>query len=635
MRYYWAFPFVRNKLFLAHICQKLRIKETITSEDCIVFIQSSLNMIETQNLRLFDLARRQIELYPELPMFGYKQNGEWNYLSTADFLKEVDRLSLGLLALGIEAGEKVGLIADSSVEWHMMDFAIQQIGGVVVAMYPNITDADYQYIFNDAEIKLCVVGNKSLYNRINTIKEAIYSLKYIFCITEAEGVRHWDELKQIAAEQSPDSLNDYRERVLPTDLATLIYTSGTTGKPKGVMLSHNNIVFNVMSARDITPCQAFDRGLTFLPPCHAYERMVVYTYMYIGITIHIAESLDKIGQNIVEVKPHIMTAVPRILEKVYEKIMKTGHELSGMKRKIFDWAVDIADGYDPNPAKRSAVYNIKLSIARKLVLNKWYEALGGHLVTIASGSASLHNKLARMFLAAGIPVYEGYGLTEASPLIAVNHYIHGVRIGTVGLPVKYVEVRLADDGEILVKGPNVMMGYYKAPEETKKTIIDGWLHTGDIAVLEEGRFIKIIDRKKEMFKISGGKYVTPQPIEKRLVESPFIEQAMVIGDGQKFASAYIVPNYSNLIEWARTNAAEIVSLPKEEFLKQEVVIKKINSEIRVANQHFGNWEQIKKPIILSEEFTIEGGELTPTLKMKRKVILSKYKVLFDELYHSA
>ncbi|MBL1409144.1 AMP-dependent synthetase/ligase [Sphingobacterium faecale] len=592
-------------------------------------------MIEVQDLRLFDLARRQIDLYPNLSMFGYKRGSKWQYLSTIDFLKEVDRLSLGLIGLGILPGEKVGLIADSSVEWHMMDFAIQQIGAVVVAMYPNITDADYQYIFNDAEIKLCVVGNKSLYNRINNIKQAIYTLKYVFCVQEAEDVRNWNELKEIAADKDITLLDTLRDKVLPGDLATLIYTSGTTGKPKGVMLSHNNIVCNVMSARDITPCQAFDRGLTFLPPCHAYERMVVYTYMYIGITIHIAESLDRIGQNITEVKPHIMTAVPRILEKVYEKIMKTGHELSGVKRKVFDWAVDIADGYDPNPAKRSAFYNFKLSIAKKLVLDKWYQALGGHLITVASGSASLHNKLARMFLAAGIPIYEGYGLTEASPLIAVNHYIHGVRVGTVGLPVKYVEVKLAEDGEILVKGPNVMMGYYKDPAETAKTIINGWLHTGDIAVLEEGRFIKIIDRKKEMFKISGGKYVTPQPIEKRLVESPFIEQAMVIGDGQKFASAYIVPNYSNLLEWARTNASELVTLPKEEFLKQDAVLKKINSEIRQANQHFGNWEQIKKPIILQDEFTIEGGELTPTLKMKRKVILSKYKVLFDELYRSA
>ncbi|WP_164112505.1 MULTISPECIES: AMP-dependent synthetase/ligase [Sphingobacterium] len=592
-------------------------------------------MIEKQNLRLFDLARRQIELYPNLRMFGSKLDGQWHYLSTQEFLDQVDNLSLGLLELGVVAGEKVGLIADSSVEWHIMDFAIQQIGAVVVAMYPNITDTDYQYIFNDAEVKLCVVGNKTLYNRISNLKSGIYSLKYIFCMAESPDVRNWSELKNLGLDKDINILNTCRNNVLSTDLVTLIYTSGTTGKPKGVMLSHDNIIFNVLSARDITPCQAFDRGLTFLPPCHAYERMVIYTYMYIGITIHIAESLEKIGQNIGEVKPHIMTAVPRILEKVYEKIMKTGHELSGLKRKVFEWAVDVADSYDPNPAKRSALYNFKLSLARKLVLNKWYEALGGHLITVASGSASLHNKLARMFLAAGIPIYEGYGMTEASPLIAVNHYINGVRIGTVGLPVKYVEVRLASDGEILVKGPNVMMGYYKDPEETNKTIVDGWLHTGDIAVLEEDRFIKIIDRKKEMFKISGGKYVIPQPIEKRLVESPFIEQAMVIGDGQKFASAYIVPNYSNLLEWSRKNAPDIVKMSREQFLKQEVVLKKINSEIRVANQHFGNWEQIKKPIILTEEFTIESGELTPTLKMKRKVILEKYKNLFDDLYPSA
>lgn len=592
-------------------------------------------MTERQSLRLFDLARRQIDLYPGLPMFAGKQDGAWKYLSTADFLIEVDRLSLGLIALGVRSGEKVGLIADSSIEWHMMDFAIQQIGAVVVAMYPNITDTDYQYIFNDAEIKLCVVGNKSLYKRISNIKDAIYTLKYIFCMDEAEGIRNWNELKSLALDKDVEELESYRNQVQPTDLATLIYTSGTTGKPKGVMLSHDNIIFNVLAAREITPCKAYDRGLTFLPPCHAYERMVIYTYMYIGITIHIAESLEKIGTNIREVKPHIMTAVPRILEKVYEKIMKTGHDLRGMKRKVFDWAVDIAEVYDPNPEKRSAVYNLKLSLARKLVLNKWYEALGGSLVTVASGSASLHNKLARVFLAAGIPIYEGYGMTEASPLISVNHYIKGIRIGTVGLPVKYVEVKLASDGEILVKGPNVMIGYYKNPEETNKTIVDGWLHTGDIAVLEDGGFIKIIDRKKEMFKISGGKYVTPQPIEKKLVESPFIEQAMVIGDGQKFASAYIVPSYTTLLDWSRSNAQSIVNLPKEDFLKQEVIVKKINSEVRFANQHFGNWEQIKKPIILTDEFTIEGGELTPTLKMKRKVILEKYKSLFDALYQSA
>jgi long-chain acyl-CoA synthetase len=589
---------------------------------------------EQQDLRLFDLARRQLDLYPNLSIFAHKKDNDWKEIKTAEFIAEVDAIAKGLIELGVKPQEKVGLIADSSVEWHLMDFAIQQVGAVCVAMYPNITDTDYQYIFNDAEIKLCVVSNKGLYNRIINLQESFYTLKYVFCIAEIPDSRNWKEIAELGKTISTDTLQQRMEAVNPSDLATLIYTSGTTGKPKGVMLTHNNIVFNVLSAREITPLQAYTRSLTFLPPCHAYERMVIYTYMYIGITTYIAESLDKIGANIKEAKPHIMTAVPRILEKVYEKIMKTGHELSGSKRKIFDWAVSVGEAYDPNPANRSFAYNLKLKLAKKLVLDKWYDALGGHLVTVASGSASLQNKLARIFLAAGIPLYEGYGMTEASPLISVNHYIKGIRVGTVGLPVKYVEVKLADDGEILVKGPNVMQGYYKNPEETAKTIIDGWLHTGDIGVLEEGKFIKIIDRKKEMFKISGGKYVIPQPIEKKLVESYFIEQAMVIGDGQKFASAYIIPNYGHLADWSKSSAPELIGMKKDEFLSHPIIVKKINAEVRLANQHFGNWEQIKKPIILHNEFTIDGGELTPTLKMKRKVILEKYKQQFNDLYKS-
>lgn len=587
-----------------------------------------------ENLRLFDLAFRQVELFPKLDIFSHKIDGAWKPIKTEQFLAAVNALSKGLIALGVKPNEKVGLIADSSVEWHIVDFAIQQIGGVTVAIYPNITDADYQFIFNDAEIKLCIVSNKSLYNRIMGLQDSIYTLKYVFCMEKVEGLRHWDEINALGTEVSDEQLSLLRDQVKAEDLATLIYTSGTTGKPKGVMLTHRNIMANVEAAREITPCQAYDRSLTFLPPCHAYERMVIYTYLYIGITTHIAESLDKIGQNIKEVQPHIMTAVPRILEKVYEKIMKAGLDLSGTKRKIFDWAVRVAEEYDPNPENRSFLYNIKLSIAKKLVLDKWYEALGGHLKTVASGSASLQAKLARVLLAAGVPLFEGYGMTEASPLISVNHYLKGTRVGTVGLPVKYVEIKLAEDGEILVKGPNVMQGYYKNKEETDKTIIDGWLHTGDIGVWEEQRFLKIIDRKKEMFKISGGKYVIPQPIEKKLLESNYIEQAMVIGDGQKFASAYIVPNYAHLIDWSKTEAPEIRDLPKEQFLKQEKIVRKINKEVQLANKHFGNWEQIKKPIILSNEFTIEDGELTPTLKMKRKVILEKYKREFEALYHT-
>lgn len=587
-----------------------------------------------EKLRIFDLAKRQIDLFPELSMFSRKINDTWVPLTTTDFLAEVDAVSKGLIKLGVKQNEKVALIAESSVEWHIVDFAIQQIGAIVVAIYPNISDSDYQYIFNDAEIKVCIVSSKSLYKRMTSLADSIYSMKFIFAIQEHEDVRNWSELKEMGHYIDEGEINLRSSQIKDTDLATLIYTSGTTGKPKGVMLSHRNIISNVYSAREITPCQAYDRGLTFLPPCHAYERMVIYVYMYIGITIHIAESFDKIGINLKETQPHIMTAVPRILEKVYEKIMKTGHDLTGLKRQIFDWAIAVGEAYDPEPGKNSFSYNLKLKLAKALVLDKWYAGLGGHLKTVATGSASLQSKLIRVFLAAGIPIYEGYGMTESSPLISVNHYIKGTRVGTVGPVVKDVAVKIAEDGEILVKGPNVMMGYYKNQAETDKTIIDGWLHTGDIGVWEDKIFLKIIDRKKEMFKISGGKYVIPQPIETKLVESRFIEQAMVFGDSQKFASAFIVPSYANLIDWAKSDAPDIVGLPKLDFLRHDTVIKKINTEVRLANHNFGNWEQIKKPIIIPEEFTIEGGELTPTLKLKRKVILSKYQDLFDQLYKS-
>jgi len=585
-----------------------------------------------EQLRIFDLARRQVELFPKLNIFSEKKNGQWCPMSTPEFLSRVDEISKGLIALGVKAQDKVGLIAESSIEWHIVDFAIQQIGAVVVAMYPNISDGEYQFIFNHAELNICFVSSKVLYNKINNLRSNIFTLQYIFTMQEAEDMRHWSEVKELGRTISDQELCSRRDQVRPTDLASLIYTSGTTGTPKGVMLSHRNIIANVEAAREFTPCQAYDQSLTFLPPCHAYERMVIYTYMYIGITIHIAESFDKIGLNLNEIKPGIMTAVPRILEKVYEKIIQKGNELTGIKRKIFDWAVAVGEEYDPNPDNRTLAYNLKLKLARKLVLDKWYAALGGSLKTVATGSASLPNKLARVLLAAGIPIYEGYGLTEASPLISVNTYIKGTRIGTVGPAVKYVEIKLAEDGEILVKGPNVMMGYYKNQEETDKTIIDGWLYTGDIGTWVDDVFLKIIDRKKEMFKISGGKYVTPQPIEKKLLESKFIEQAMVIGDGMKFASAFIVPNYAQLLDWSKSEAPALAQLSKEEFLKDTAVIKKINQEVRRTNQYFGNWEQIKKPAILTHEFSIEEGELTPTLKMKRKVILAKYKDEFNRIY---
>lgn len=412
----------------------------------------------------------------------------------------------------------------------------------------------------------------------------------------------------------------------------MIYTSGTTGKPKGVMLTHGNLLSSVFAAREATPLTANARALTFLPPCHAYERMVIYTYFYIGITVYIAEGLERIADNIREVKPHIMTAVPRIMEKVFENIMKTGATLSGIKKKLFDWAIGIAEQFDPTGANNGLLYRQKLAIARRLVLNKFHQALGGHLVTVVSGSASLQSRIIRVLLAARIPIYEGYGLTEASPLLTVNFYDKGIRVGTVGNAVKDVEIKLADDGEILVKGPNIMQGYYKNPEATSEVLKDGWLYTGDIGKWVDGNFLKIIDRKKEMFKISGGKYIVPQPIETKLVESNFIEQAMVVGDSMKYAGAFIVPNYANLKDWAKQHEPALVNLAKEQFLKAPAVYKRVNQEVKLANRHFGNWEQIKKIAILPEEFTIERGELTPTLKMKRREIMKRYQAEYTEMY---
>ena len=583
--------------------------------------------------RIFDLAYRQAELFPNHDMFASKIDGEWKFTKTEDFIKQTRALSKGLLALGIKPGDKVGLVCESRYEWHVIDFAIQQIGAVVVAIYPNITDSEYHFIFNNAEIQLCIVSTKSLYTRINKMVDSIYTLQYVFAINEFPESRNWKELFDIGKNRTEEEIDLLISKIKKEDLATLIYTSGTTGNPKGVMLSHNNMVSNFLAATEVTTLRQGARGLTFLPPCHAYERMVIYTYLYLGITTYFAEGLEKIGDNINEVKPHIMTSVPRLMEKVYEKIIKTGSNLTGTKRKIFDWAVEVAAEYEPDAKKRTLAYNMKLALARKLVLNKFYDALGGHFESIISGSASLQGRIARVFLAAGLPFFEGYGMTETSPLISVNNPNKlGLRIGTVGSPVLGVEVKLAEDGEILVKGPNVMMGYYKNPKATDEVLVDGWMHTGDIGIWEEENFLKIIDRKKEMFKISGGKYVVPAPIENKLVESKYIEQAMVVGDGEKFPSALIVPSYSNLKDWAKDAAPELLELSREEFLQHKEIQKKINQEVRSANQFFGNWEQIKKPAIITNEFTIDAGDLTPTLKMKRKVIAAKYKKEIENIF---
>ncbi len=581
--------------------------------------------------RLFDIPWHQLEKHPNERMFSTKRNGEWDKLSTRDFLKKVNEISNGLIAMEIKPGDKIGIVSSNRFEWNVVDVAVQQVGAVVVPVYPNISITDYKYIFKDSGIRICFVGSQELYEKLKDIKDELDHLEHLFSFDHTEGTPFWEEVMEKGTSVENRTLDELKANVRNEDLATIIYTSGTTGNPKGVMLSHNNILSNVMSCVERIPADEYSRVLTFLPVCHVYERMLHYLYIYMGCSIYFAESMDTIGENIKEVKPHVFTAVPRLLEKVYDKIMAKGDEQTGIKRKLFFWAVALAEEYDV--VGKSWWYRFKLAIARKLIFSKWQEALGGETKAIASGSAALQPRLARIFLAADIPILEGYGLTETSPVISVNCFKNGIRIGTVGTVISGVKVKFAQDGEILVKGPNVMMGYYNLPDKTAEDLdSEGWFHTGDIGEMVEEKFLKITDRKKEIFKTSGGKFIIPQVMENKFKESRFIEQIIVIGEGQKFPAALIVPSYSFLKDWGRRKKMNLDSLSNEELVKNEEVIKRIQVEVDGFNELYGNWEKIKKFVLLPHEFTIEGNELTPTLKFKRKIIMEKYKDLVDQIY---
>lgn len=585
-------------------------------------------MIATK--RLFDVPYHQLNNHPNDNMFVTKTDSGWKGVSTHSFLDLAMRISRGLIALGVEAGDMVGLVSGTRYEWNVMDIAIQQTGAIVVPFYPNISENDYRYIFNDAGIKLCVVSNEELHTKINNIKNDIPTLGHLFTMEKVTGARHWMEIAENGESVSEETVKGRMELVKHEDLATIIYTSGTTGNPKGVMLSHRNILSNVSSCIDPIPADSSSKVLTFLPVCHIYERMLHYLYMYIGCSIHFAESMDTIGENIREVQPDVFTAVPRLIEKVFDKIMAKGDEQTGIKRKLFFWAVELAENY--KDTDRSAWYNFKLSIARKLVFSKWQEALGGNVRAIASGSAALQPRLARIFLAADIPILEGYGLTETSPVISVNCFQKGIRVGTVGPLIDDVEVKIAEDGEILVKGPNVMMGYYNLPEETAEVMKDGWFHTGDIGEFQEEIFLKITDRKKEIFKTSGGKYVVPQAMENKFKESRFIEQIMVIGEGEKFPSALIVPSFEFIKEWSKRKKINIGDGSNSAIATSPDVKKRIQEEVDGFNEAYGSWEKLKCVELLDKEFSVEGGELTPTLKLKRKVIADIYADKIKQIY---
>lgn len=581
--------------------------------------------------RLFDVPYHQVKNYPNATMFVTKIAGDWIGTSTQQFLDEVMLVSRGLIALNVQKGDRVSVSANNRVEWNIFDIAVQQIGAILVPLYPTSSESDYSFIINNASVKLIVVSNKELFDKVEKIRPNAPSLSSVFTFDEVEGATNWKAIHENAAKIEESEVTRRMAEVAPEDMVTIIYTSGTTGNPKGVMLSHLNLLSNVEACIAPIPASQGSKVLSFLPVCHVYERMLHYLYMYLGCSIYFAESMETIGENIREVKPEVFSAVPRLIEKVFDKIMAKGEDLSGIKRKLFFWAVSLAEEYDF--MGKSSWYHFKLSIARKLIFKKWQEALGGNVRAIASGSAALQPRLARIFFAADIPILEGYGLTETSPVVSVNCFVKGVRIGCVGQLIEKVEVKIAEDGEILVKGPNVMMGYFENEEATNEVFdADGWFHTGDIGTFQEDKFLKITDRKKEIFKTSGGKYIVPQAMENKFKESRFIEQIMVVGEGEKFASAFIVPNFAFIREWGEYKNHDFSGLSNADIAKSKLVNDRIGEEINTYNKEYGNWEQIKKFALLEKEFSIAANELTPTLKLKRKKIMENYQAEYSTMY---
>jgi long-chain acyl-CoA synthetase len=590
------------------------------------------------NYRLFDFLNYQLQNFPKEDMFAAKENGSWRKYSTQEVQNMVNQLSLGLLGLGIggtnnlpvEQQDKIALVSKNRPEWLMLDFACQQIGVCLCPIYPTTNVTELEFIFNDAEVKYAFVSGEDILAKTKSIQPKVASLKDIYSFDKLDGANYWQSLLTENTASELAKLEEIKKNIVIHNCATIIYTSGTTGTPKGVMLSHSNIVSNVINGIKSFP---FERNLnakalSFLPLNHIFERLVSYIYIVSGNSIYYAESLETIGENIKEVKPTLFSTVPRLLEKVYEKIEAKGNELTGIKRTLFDWAISLGNEYDTRG--KSLLYKAKLAIANKLIFSKWREGLGGNVQLILTGGAACQVRLLKMFNAAKIPVYEGYGPTENSPVITVNRKAE-LRIGTVGPCIEGQEIKIEADGEICVKGPSVMLGYYKRPDLTAETIIDGWLHTGDIGVYEDNRYLKITDRKKELFKTSGGKYVAPAPIENKMKESPFVEQIMIVGAEQKFVGALIVPSIPSLQEWMRHKDIAFTTI--EDAVNNPKVLDLYRELIDSFNKFFNHVEQVKKFELLPNEWTIQTGELTPTLKLKRKVIMERYKGVIERIYH--
>lgn len=580
--------------------------------------------------RAFDFLYYQKANYEKYGCLAHKNMGVWAHFSTQEVIDTVNAIAKGLIGLGVRPKDKVAIISSNRPEWVFVDFAIQQIGAVSVPMYPTITVEDYKYIFEHAEVKVAFAENTELVKKVKAATESDPILE-IYSFDKVDGVAHWEDVSTKGLKVTDDQLQELMSNVHEDDLMTIIYTSGTTGRPKGVMLSHKNIVSNSLGVSPrILVARGESRALSFLPMCHIYERTALYVYIYLGISIYFAESMDRIAENMREVKPNTFNTVPRLLEKVYDRIVTKGYELTGIKRKLFFWAVNLGLKYEPHK-QYNAWFRFQHKWADKLIFAKWREALGGNIESIASGAAALQPRLARVFWAAGIKIGEGYGLTETSPVVTASIITpEGIRVGSVGKLIDGVEVKIAKDGEILVKGPNVMQGYYRQPDLTAEVIKDGWFHTGDIGDLSEDGYLKITDRKKEMFKTSGGKYIAPQLLENKFKESPYIEYIIIIGEGRKFPSALIVPNFEVLQEYCKTHV-----IPMEEpseLIKHSKIKGLFDQEIRLFNENFGQWEKVKKYQILDKPWGVDSGELTPTLKLKRRIIHKKFEATIEDFY---
>ena len=583
--------------------------------------------------RLFDFLKYQKQNNPLEKCLNTKYSGKWKSLSTDSFYEKVQKLSSSLFDMGVKKGDKIALISTNNrTEWCIVDLAVLQLGAVTVPIYPTITAKEYEYILNHSESSFCFISDLEIFNKLNSILKNTKKIKDVFSFDLIENCKSLESILKTENFKIQEKIDLKKKDVSANDLATIIYTSGTTGVPKGVMLTHENIVSNVLSSSKRLPLEiGSSKALSFLPVCHIFERVILYVYYFNSIEIHFAESLETISDNLKEVGPNFMTAVPRLLEKVYDKIYSKGSSLTGIKKKLFYWAVELGLRYKPY-GENGLLYELKLRIARKLIFSKWKEALGGNLEAICSGSAPLQPRLARVFNAAGIVLAEGYGLTETSPVLTVSDIRNkGLRIGCVGKPIEGVEIKIAEDGEIICKGPNIMKGYFKDIKKTSEVIINGYFHTGDIGVLDNDGFLKITDRKKQLFKTSGGKYIAPQLLENKMKQSLFIEQIMVVGEGEKMPAALIQPSFEYVNEWLKENGFKIEN-DFDKVCQNTDLINAIQTEIDFHNNDFSQWEKIKKFKLTPEIWNVDDGHLTPTMKVKRKVIKEKFKVLIQKIY---